>query len=124
MLFVVVVSFVNQLFSVRQPTIRLEAAVVQLLAFPLGKAWARWMPVGQFTLFGASHRLNPGKLTQKEHMLISIMANVAKGLPHSHYIIFTAWLEKYFGLAFASSFGFQITLAVSCVLTRTVILLS
>ncbi|KJZ77186.1 hypothetical protein HIM_03507 [Hirsutella minnesotensis 3608] len=113
MFFVVVLSFVNQLFSVRQPSIRLDAAVVQLLAFPLGKAWERWMPVGEFTLLGARCRLNPGKFTQKEHMLISIMANVAKGLPHSRFIIFTTWLKKYFNLPFAASFGFQITLALS-----------
>ncbi|KAM5344246.1 hypothetical protein ACJ41O_012783 [Fusarium nematophilum] len=113
LLFVVLLSFINQLFSVRQPSIRLEAPVVQLLSFPLGKAWERWMPVGAFTLFGYQHRLNPGKFNQKEHMLISIMANVASGLPHSRYIVFTSWLEKYFNLQFAASFGFQICIALS-----------
>lgn len=102
LLFVVVLSFINQLFSVRQPTIRLGAAVVQLLSFPLGRAWERWMPAG----------VNPGRFNQKEHMLISIMANVATALPHSRYIVFTTWLERYFGLPFAGSFGFQICLAV------------
>lgn len=113
LIFVVLLSFVNQLFSVRQPTIRLDAAVVQLLSFPLGKAWERWLPVGEFTLLGTKHQLNPGRFNQKEHMLISIMANVATGLPHSRYIVFTSWLEKYFNLQFASAFGFQICLAVS-----------
>ncbi|PHH92148.1 hypothetical protein CDD83_8716 [Cordyceps sp. RAO-2017] len=113
MLFVVVLSFVNQLFSVRQPSIRLDPPVVQLLSFPLGKAWERWMPAREFVLFGTRHRLNPGRFNQKEHMLISIMANVAKALPHSRYLIFTTWLEKYFNLPFASSFAFQITLALS-----------
>ncbi|KAH7137462.1 OPT oligopeptide transporter protein-domain-containing protein [Dactylonectria estremocensis] len=113
LLFVVLLSFINQLFSVRQPSIRLDAAVVQLLSFPLGKAWEKWLPVGAFTLWGSQHQLNPGKFNQKEHMLISIMANVATGLPHSRYIVFTSWLEKYFNLPFASSFGFQICLALS-----------
>ncbi|KAH6989810.1 OPT oligopeptide transporter protein-domain-containing protein [Ilyonectria sp. MPI-CAGE-AT-0026] len=113
LLFVVLLSFVNQLFSVRQPSIRLQAPVVQVLSFPLGKAWEKWMPVGAFTLFGSKLMLNPGKFNQKEHMLISIMANVATGLPHSRYIVFTSWLEKYFNLEFASSFGFQICLALS-----------
>jgi hypothetical protein len=112
LLFVILLGFVNQLFSVRQPTIRLEGPVVQLLAFPLGKAWERWMPVGEFAFFGEKIKLNPGKFNQKEHMVISIMANVASGLPHSRYIIFTTWLEKFFNRPFAASFGFQICISV------------
>ncbi|KAL4928339.1 OPT oligopeptide transporter protein-domain-containing protein [Aspergillus undulatus] len=111
--FVVLLSFVNQLFSVRQPAIRVEGAVVQLLSFPLGRAWEKWLPVGEFALFGATLKLNPGKFNQKEHMLISIMANVASALPHSRYIIFTTWMEKYFNMPFASSFGFQICVSLS-----------
>jgi hypothetical protein len=113
--FVILQSFVNQLFSVRQPTIRLQAPVIQLLSFPLGKAWEKWMPVGKFTLFGSEMLLNPGKFNQKEHMLISIMANVSTSLPHSRYIIFTSWLKKYFDLPFAADFGFQICLSVRSV---------
>ncbi|KAF5006554.1 hypothetical protein FDECE_7080 [Fusarium decemcellulare] len=113
LIFVIVQSFVNQLFSVRQPAIRLQAPVIQLLSFPLGKAWERWLPVGEFTLFGSKHRLNPGHFNQKEHMLISIMANVSTSLPHSRYIIFTSWLEKYFDMPFAADFGFQVCLSLS-----------
>ncbi|KAL4905496.1 hypothetical protein BDW74DRAFT_167723 [Aspergillus multicolor] len=113
LLFVIVLSFVNQLFSVRQPAIRIEGAVVQLLSYPLGKAWERWLPTGGFALFGSALKLNPGKFTQKEHMLISIMANVASGLPHSRYIIFTTWMKKYFNMPFAGSFGFQVCVSLS-----------
>ncbi|KAL2843776.1 OPT oligopeptide transporter protein-domain-containing protein [Aspergillus pseudodeflectus] len=113
LLFVVLLSFVNQLFSVRQPAIRVEGAVVQLLSFPLGKAWEKWLPVGEFSLFGHTLKLNPGKFNQKEHMLISIMANVASALPHSRYIIFTTWMERYFNMPFASSFGFQVCVSLS-----------
>ncbi|KLP14582.1 sexual differentiation process protein isp4 [Fusarium fujikuroi] len=111
--FVIVQSFVNQLFSVRQPTIRLQAPVIQLLSFPLGKAWENWFPKGEFTVFGQKLQLNPGKFNQKEHMLISIMANVSTSLPHSRYIIFTSWLKKYFDLSFAADFGFQICLSLA-----------
>ncbi|KAL4784292.1 OPT oligopeptide transporter protein-domain-containing protein [Aspergillus varians] len=111
--FVILLSFVNQLFSVRQPAIRVEGAVVQLLSFPLGKAWEKWLPVGEFAFFGTTLKLNPGKFNQKEHMLISIMANVATALPHSRYIIFTTWMERYFNMPFASSFGFQVCVSLS-----------
>ncbi|KAL2788318.1 OPT oligopeptide transporter protein-domain-containing protein [Aspergillus keveii] len=113
LLFVVLLSFVNQLFSVRQPAIRVEGAVVQLLSFPLGKAWEKWLPVGAFSILGQTLQLNPGKFNQKEHMLISIMANVASALPHSRYIIFTTWMERYFNMPFASSFGFQVCVSLS-----------
>ncbi|GKU11702.1 unnamed protein product, partial [Fusarium langsethiae] len=113
LLFVVLQSFVNQLFSVRQPSIRLQAPVIQLLSYPLGKAWEKWLPVGKFRLFGSQVQLNPGKFNQKEHMLISIMANVSTSLPHSRYIVFTSWLKKYFDLPFTADFGFQICLALS-----------
>ncbi|KAM0426479.1 hypothetical protein ACHAPT_008170 [Fusarium lateritium] len=111
--FVIVQSFVNQLFSVRQPNIELEAPVIQLLSYPVGKTWERWLPTGEFTLFGSTHKLNPGPFNQKEHILISIMSNVATSLPHSRYIIFTSWLEKYFDMPFAASFGFQVCLSLS-----------
>ncbi|KAH6879423.1 OPT oligopeptide transporter protein-domain-containing protein [Thelonectria olida] len=111
--FVVLQSFINQLFSVRQPSIRIQAPVIQLLSYPLGKAWERWVPIGEFTLFGSAHKLNPGHFNQKEHMLVSIMANVSTSLPHSRYIIFTSWLKKYFDLPFAADFGFQICISLA-----------
>lgn len=84
--FVVVLAFVNQLFSVRQPSIGLEPVVAQLLSYPLGKAAERFLPDVGFTLLGIRHSLNPGPFNQKEHMLISIMASVGKVLPSSRYI--------------------------------------
>ncbi|TIC90155.1 Oligopeptide transporter 2 [Colletotrichum higginsianum] len=84
--FVVFIAFINQLFSVRQPSITLRAEVVQLLAYPVGKAAERWLPDVGFTLFGVRHSLNPGPFNKKEHMLISIMASVGKTLPSSRYI--------------------------------------
>ncbi|ETS86562.1 hypothetical protein PFICI_00390 [Pestalotiopsis fici W106-1] len=111
--FVVVLAFVNQLFSVRQPSIGLDAVVAQLLSYPLGKAAEKFLPDVGVTLFGVRHSLNPGPFNQKEHMLISIMASVGKVLPSSRYIIFTQWLDVYFGQPYAKSFLYQIALALS-----------
>ncbi|CAG9983808.1 unnamed protein product [Clonostachys byssicola] len=113
LLFVVIIAFINQLFSVRQPTIFVQAPVVQLLSYPVGKFAERVLPDIGFTLFGVRHSLNPGPFNKKEHMLISIMASVGKTLPSSRYIIFTGWLDKYFGQSYAKSFGYQILLAIS-----------
>lgn len=132
--FVVFIAFINQLFSVRQPSITLRAEVVQLLAYPVGKAAEKWLPDVGFTLFGVRHSLNPGPFNKKEHMLISIMASVGKTLPSSRYIsefspqttrhvirpsitkktlVFTQWMDRYFGQKYAKSFSYQILLALS-----------
>ncbi|KAK2028611.1 OPT oligopeptide transporter [Colletotrichum zoysiae] len=111
--FVAFIAFINQLFSVRQPSITLRAEVVQLLAYPAGKAAERWLPDIGITLFGVRHSLNPGPFNKKEHMLISIMASVGKTLPSSRYIIFTQWMDRYFGQKYAKSFSYQILLALS-----------
>jgi len=111
--FSILLAFINQLFSVRQPAISIESNVVQLLAFPLGKAWERWMPNYQFTVFGRQHELNPGPFNKKEHMLIAIMANTAKSLPYTQYIVWTQVLPQYFNQQYARSFGYQILIALS-----------
>lgn len=109
----VFLAFVNQLFSIRQPTISISANVAQLLAFPLGRGWEKWMPAWEFTLFGQTHNLNPGRFNKKEHMLIAIMANTAQSLPYTQYIVWTQVLPQYFNQQYARSFGYQILIALS-----------
>ena len=46
-----------------------------LISFPLGKAWALYVP--NVTLFGVE--LNPGPFTIKEHVIITIMSSVGSG---------------------------------------------
>lgn len=109
----VLLALINQLFSIRQPSISISANVAQLLAFPMGKAWERWMPAGSFTLFGQRHEWNPGRFNKKEHMLIAIMANTAQSLPYTQYIVWTQVLPQYFNQQYARSFGYQILIALS-----------
>lgn len=49
--------------------------VAQLISFPIGRAWARWVP--NVKVFGIP--LNPGPFNVKEHVLITIMASVGAG---------------------------------------------
>lgn len=112
----VFLAFVNQLFSIRQPSIGISANVAQLLAFPLGRAWERWVPAWEFELPflpGRRHSLNPGRFNKKEHMLIAIMANTAQSLPYTQYIVWTQVLERYFNQPYARSFAYQILIALS-----------
>ncbi|KAH8597809.1 OPT oligopeptide transporter [Bisporella sp. PMI_857] len=111
--FSIFLAFINQMFSIRQPPINIDSNVAQLLAFPLGKAWEKTMPDWRFKLFGTEHSLNPGPFNKKEHMLIAIMANTAKSLPYTQYVIWTQVLPQYFNQQYARSFGYQILIALS-----------
>lgn len=73
-LFVIGIAFVNQLFQIRQPGINVQANVIQLLAYPVGRFAAQVLPDWGFTLFGIRHSLNPGPFNRKEHMVSQILA--------------------------------------------------
>lgn len=90
-------ALINQLFSLRQPSIYVDQIVAQLLAYPLGKAWADWAP----------GFINPGRFTRKEHMLITVMANVAFDVGYSGYIIVVQLVPTFFNQQWAKSFGYQ-----------------
>jgi len=111
--FSALLAFTNQLFDIRQPAIRIMANVAQLLAYPIGKGCERWLPDLGFTLFGIRHSLNPGPFSKKEHMLITIMANVAYNTPYTNYIIWVQYLPQYFDQPYASHFAYQILIALS-----------
>ncbi|RCI10140.1 hypothetical protein L249_8385 [Ophiocordyceps polyrhachis-furcata BCC 54312] len=112
-IFAVLLAFVNQLFEIRQPAIRVMANVAQLLAYPMGKAAENWLPDRGFTLFGVRHSLNPGPFSKKEHMLITIMANVAYNTPYTNYIIWVQYLPQYFDQTYASHFAYQLLIALA-----------
>ena len=111
--FSILLGFINQLFSIRQPSITILANVAQLLSFPIGKAMEKTLPDWGFTLFGTRHSLNPGTFSKKEHMLITIMANVAYQTPYTNNIIWSQYLPQYFNQSYAGQFGYQILIALS-----------
>ncbi|OAQ82164.1 OPT oligopeptide transporter family [Purpureocillium lilacinum] len=111
--FSLLLAFINQLFDIRQPAIRVMANVAQLLAYPIGKAAENWLPDKGFALFGVRHSLNPGPFSKKEHMLITIMANVAYNTPYTNYIIWVQYLPQYFDQPYASHFAYQLLIALA-----------
>jgi OPT family small oligopeptide transporter len=68
-------SGLNALFSLHSPTISITSYIAEVVAFPFGVAWARFLPNFTCTIFGNKLELNPGPFTKKEHALITIMAN-------------------------------------------------
>ncbi|KEZ42704.1 hypothetical protein SAPIO_CDS5969 [Scedosporium apiospermum] len=107
------ISFINSFFDVRLPSIYVIQTVPQLLAYPFGKLLEKTLPDWGFTLFGVYHSLNPGPFNKKEHMLITIMANVAKSTPYTNYIVWIQVLPQYFNQPWAISVGYQVLIALS-----------
>lgn len=94
-------SGLNQFFSLRQPSVTISALVAQLLAFPVGCAWAKWLPVGWW---------NPDRhFNIKEHALITIMANVSFGSAAATQVIEA--MVKFYN--FPSQGGFEILLCIT-----------
>jgi hypothetical protein len=54
--------------------------------FPAGKFLEKIFPTHQFTTFGYIWSFNPGKFNKKEHMVITIMANVGFQTPYTTFV--------------------------------------
>ncbi|EAU81526.2 hypothetical protein CC1G_10984 [Coprinopsis cinerea okayama7 len=73
--FVFVITFFNQIFAMRYPSVYVTGIVVQLIALPCGKGLERILPKTVFNFFGYKWSLNPGPFSIKEHVCITVMAN-------------------------------------------------
>lgn len=103
LIFVLVGSGVNQLFSLRYPGVHLVSLVSELLAFPLGIFLAQILPICQ---------LNPDrKFNIKEHGLIAIASNVSFGLGTSADSTNLVQAARMYGLKFPAG---EAVLAVLC----------
>ncbi|KAK4687087.1 hypothetical protein P7C73_g3042, partial [Tremellales sp. Uapishka_1] len=100
-------SFIDTLFGYRNPAVYVGTNVGQLLAYPVGKLLAKILPDVRFRLFGREHSLNPGPFNKKEHMLITIMANVSFTAPYTNYIVPAQALPVFFNQAWAYNRGYQ-----------------
>ncbi|KAJ7681289.1 OPT-domain-containing protein [Mycena rosella] len=98
-------GFINQFFSIRFPGISVGTNVAQVLAYPCAKL-LELLPRTQYTTLG-------GPFNPKEHMIITIMANVGFSTPYTNNIIWVQFLPLYFDQSWATGFGYQILVALS-----------
>ncbi|KAJ5088175.1 OPT oligopeptide transporter [Penicillium angulare] len=117
-LLTIVFTGVNQLFTLRYPTIFLTSYVSQVVGYPMGTFLAKVLPTRVFSVFGFRFSLNPGPFNQKEHMLITIMANVgyggALGTAYTTNIFTVLGVKKWYNdQALYNKAGFQILLTLS-----------
>ncbi|TFK28466.1 OPT superfamily oligopeptide transporter [Coprinopsis marcescibilis] len=79
--FVFVITFFNQIFAMRYPSVYITGIVIQLLSLPFGKLLARILPRTVFNFFGYKWTMNPGPFSIKEHVCVTVMANaVSSGI--------------------------------------------
>ncbi|EPE03485.1 opt family small oligopeptide transporter [Ophiostoma piceae UAMH 11346] len=99
---VVIGASANTLFSLRSPSISIGTLVAQIIAWPMGHAWARVMPERRFNTFGLTWSLNPGPFNIKEHSIIVVMAGVSFGVAYATDIILAQiiFYKQDFGLVF------------------------
>ncbi|KKA26352.1 hypothetical protein TD95_003841 [Thielaviopsis punctulata] len=102
-------SGVNMLFSLRNPSVTITTYVIQLVAFPIGRAWDVVMPNRQWNLFGLKFNLNPGPFNYKEHVVVVVMSNAAYGggalYATDVLIAQELFYGQHFGWAFQLLFG-------------------
>ncbi|WAQ88485.1 hypothetical protein PtA15_9A612 [Puccinia triticina] len=104
----------NQFFTPRLPSISLSITFAQLVAYPLGCFMARVLPAKMFRIAGYEFTLNPGPFNMKEHMLISIMANVSFGGAYVTDIIAVLRIPRFYNNQdLGRDVGFQLTMALS-----------
>ncbi|KAM3482364.1 hypothetical protein MY5147_000212 [Beauveria neobassiana] len=98
----VIGASMNTLFSLRQPSISIGPLVAQIVAYPLGHAWARLMPAREFRTCGLRWSLNPGPFNIKEHAVITVMASVSFSVAYSTDIILAqlVFYKQDFGILF------------------------
>ncbi|KAL1756184.1 OPT oligopeptide transporter protein-domain-containing protein [Schizophyllum commune] len=93
----IVVAGLNQLYEMRYPNLYITGIVVQLLTLPLGKALQYILPTYIFKYLskprlacGVSNwrfTLNPGPFTIKEHVCITVMANIVSSGVYANDVI-------------------------------------
>ncbi|KAJ6475755.1 small oligopeptide transporter [Mycena vitilis] len=108
-LFSMVIPCMNQFFHFRYPSVNIGPIVAQLIAFPIGRTWARWVP--NVALFGVP--LNPGPFTIKEHVLIIVMAGVGSGSAYATDVV--AVQKTFYDQSFGFPFQWMLVVSTQCI---------
>lgn len=104
-----IVASMNVLLTEHSSQVSIYSSVVQLVSYPMGIAWAKYVPDYRFKLFGSEVSLNPGPFNKKEHTIITMMT--AAGSSPSYSISILISQQVFYGQAWG--WGFQILLILS-----------
>lgn len=90
--------------------VSITSPVVQLIAYPMGCGWAKYMPHWSFHLFGRELFINPVQpFNKKEHTIITIMTAAGAGFSYAFDILLAqqVYYNQFWG------WGFQLILVFS-----------
>lgn len=92
----------NTLFSLRQPSISIGPLIAQIISWPMGHGWAKFVPDKSITIFEKTISLNPGPFNIKEHSIIVVMAGVSFSVAYATDIILAqlVFYKQNFGTTF------------------------
>lgn len=103
--FVILVTGLNQIFGMRckfslpsfncqqafsiiaDPSVYITGIVIQLISLPIGKGLEKFVPTTRFNTFGHVWSFNPGPFSIKEHVCVTVMANVVVSGAYSTDIV-------------------------------------
>lgn len=105
---------VSNITDLRELPLAVEPVIIQLIALPIGRLWARVMPAMKVPLGRLSFSLNPGPFTVKEHTLITMMANVGVGQPPYCMGLIIVQIMKYSNNLLDSGVNQQSSISDSC----------
>lgn len=96
-------------YFITDPSVVITGIAAQLSSMPLGHFMARIFPTTRFRTFGYVWSFNPGPFNIKEHVCITVMANVVVGGAYATDIVATQ--KVFYGQQL--SFSYQIMLILS-----------
>ncbi len=111
MIFVTIGSGLNMFLSLRSPAINFPAIVVLLVVYPFGRLWARLAPTRVFRTCGLRWTLNTGPFTIKEHVVITLMANVSINYAYSTDALLALQARPFYDVNLGWGFALLFTLS-------------
>lgn len=82
-----VVAAMNVLLAEHFTSVFISSSVVQLISYPMGTGWARFVPAKVFRVFGREVHLNPGPFNKKEHTIITMMTAAGTSVSYAISIL-------------------------------------
>lgn len=91
------------------PSIYITGIVAQLVSLPMGKGLEKILPTTTFRTLGYTWSFNPGPFSIKEHVCITVMANVVVGGAYATDVLLSQ--QIFYGQTI--SYGYQILVCLS-----------
>ncbi|AMD20402.1 HDL342Cp [Eremothecium sinecaudum] len=105
---------INTLLGMHWPPLFVSANVAGLVALPLGRLWARYVPnVKIFGKYGPS--LNPGPFNIKEHGIIMLLTANSFGTAYVISLLLTMHLDYFYGRQFGWLFDLLAIWTTECI---------